>query len=220
MHYSNTINQDDLPSNSSLIKATLAAFVTAIIIVFCVVLPAEYGVDITGVGKAIGLKKMGEIKQSLEQEQLADAQKAAETAQILTLSQEASAPLKQEITPAQTSNTNTTPKAAKPAPLVSDTRIIELKDGAAAELKVALKKGESVNFNWTTSAKVNFDNHGDSSNISYHPYSKGKGVTQDQGSIKAAFDGYHGWFWRNRSGQTVTLKIDFNGQYSQVKRVK
>ena len=39
------------------------------------------------------------------------------------------------------------------------------------------------------------------------------------GSIHAAFDGKHGWFWRNRSGAPVTITLRTRGEYSEVKRV-
>jgi len=44
-------------------------------------------------------------------------------------------------------------------------------------------------------------------------------VESDKGSIKAAFDGSHGWFWRNRSKQTVEVTLTTKGQYSSIKRV-
>ncbi|WP_133405899.1 hypothetical protein [Parashewanella tropica] len=42
-------------STSSLIKATLASFVAAGVILVTVVMPAEYNIDPTGVGKALGV---------------------------------------------------------------------------------------------------------------------------------------------------------------------
>lgn len=46
---------EDLPSSAQLLKSTLIAAVSAIVILVTVVLPAEYGIDPTGVGRAIGL---------------------------------------------------------------------------------------------------------------------------------------------------------------------
>jgi hypothetical protein len=64
---------------------------------------------------------------------------------------------------------------------------------------------------------VNFDNHGDNKSTKYHNYIKGKAVKADQGEITAAFDGKHGWYWRNRSTETVTLNV--SGEYSSLERV-
>jgi hypothetical protein len=45
----------DAPSLAALIKATGVAFVIAVVLLVLVVLPAEYDVDVTGFGRAIGL---------------------------------------------------------------------------------------------------------------------------------------------------------------------
>lgn len=40
-----------------------------------------------------------------------------------------------------------------------------------------------------------------------------------QGLIVAAFDGAHGWFWRNRGKDVVTLTLRTNGDYQELKRM-
>jgi len=37
--------------------------------------------------------------------------------------------------------------------------------------------------------------------------------------LVAAFDGSHGWFWRNRTGEPVTITLRTTGAYTEVKRV-
>jgi hypothetical protein len=51
-----------LPSPQRLRRSAVIAVVLAIVIGVCVVLPAELGVDPTGVGQLVGLKEMGEFK--------------------------------------------------------------------------------------------------------------------------------------------------------------
>ena len=48
-------SQTDAPSLSALVKAMAIAFVLAVVLLVLVVLPAEYNVDVTGFGRAIGL---------------------------------------------------------------------------------------------------------------------------------------------------------------------
>lgn len=55
----------------------LIALAVAVLLLVTVVLPAEYGVDLTGVGRVIGLTRMGEIKTRLDKEAAADAAAAA-----------------------------------------------------------------------------------------------------------------------------------------------
>ena len=64
---------DDLPTTNQLLRASAFAFVSAGVILVTIVLPAEYAIDPTGVGKALGFSQMGQIKEQLAQEAAADA---------------------------------------------------------------------------------------------------------------------------------------------------
>ena len=64
---------EDLPSTASLLRSSLIAAVGAVAILVTVVLPAEYAIDPTGVGRVIGLTEMGEIKRELAEEAAQDA---------------------------------------------------------------------------------------------------------------------------------------------------
>ncbi|HBT7313507.1 TPA: transmembrane anchor protein, partial [Klebsiella pneumoniae] len=66
------------------------------------------------------------------------------------------------------------------------------------------------------------DAHGDPVNAPkgfYHGYGKDRQITSGDGVLQAAFDGKHGWFWRNRGSQTITIQLDTNGEYMSIKRV-
>ncbi len=60
-----------------LLKATLGASVLAGAILIFAWLPAEYGIDPTGVGQVLGLTEMGQIKEQLHAEAEADAEATA-----------------------------------------------------------------------------------------------------------------------------------------------
>lgn len=60
-------------SKRTLLRSTMLALVVAATLLVCVVLPAEYGIDATGVGSVLGLTQMGEIKTRLAKEAAADA---------------------------------------------------------------------------------------------------------------------------------------------------
>lgn len=36
---------------------------------------------------------------------------------------------------------------------------------------------------------------------------------KEEATIEAAFDGHHGWFWRNRSGEPLTITLQTDGPY-------
>lgn len=51
-----------------------------------------------------------------------------------------------------------------------------------------------------------------------HGRGNGRGAAADQGTLIAAFDGTHGWFFRNRSGRTVTITLRTEGDYKALIR--
>lgn len=69
------------PSTRQLVRSTVVALAVAGAILMTVVLPAEYGVDPTGVGRVLGLTQMGEIKSRLATEAAADAAADAKAAE-------------------------------------------------------------------------------------------------------------------------------------------
>jgi hypothetical protein len=62
----------ELPTSGQLVRSTLIAAGVAAALLVTTVLPAEYGIDPTGVSRALGLAEMGEIKVQLHQEAEAD----------------------------------------------------------------------------------------------------------------------------------------------------
>ena len=69
------------PSTRQLVRSTVVALAVAGAILMTVVLPAEYGVDPTGVGRVLGLTQMGEIKSRLATEAAADSAADAKAAE-------------------------------------------------------------------------------------------------------------------------------------------
>lgn len=217
MYNTNIPDKTELPSNAQLIKATIASLVVSVILLLTCILPAEYAVDPTGIGKQLGLLEMGEIKVQLEREASEE-----ETA----LLSESPAPVvatlsAQEVQPGVKPEPKVlTSEVPKIETLPSAKRKIQLKPGEAAELKLVMNKNDTVQFKWSVDkGHLNFDTHGDNPKTRYHGYDKGKAYTSDEGSLIAAFDGKHGWFWRNRSKEIVTVSLVVTGEFSAVERV-
>ena len=213
----------ELPSSRQLIRSTVIAVVTAGVLLITAVLPAEYGIDPTGIGNALGLKKMGEIKTTLAEEAASEAPggsapaDAAPSPAIAAATPTATPAAKAEVVASPTP-TPTPESAGK-----SDEVTVSLKPGQAAEVKLDMRKGAKVTYEWNVSGGVvNVDAHGDPANPPagfYHGYGKGRQVSKDAGVLQAAFDGKHGWYWRNRSSIAVTVTLSTNGQYTAIKRV-
>lgn len=93
-----------------------------------------------------------------------------------------------------------------------------LDPGQGIEVKLVMQKGSQANFAWASEGgPVNFDTHGDGEGDLKISYEKGRGVHSDEGTITAEFDGKHGWFWRNRNSEPVTLTQRTAGYYSEIK---
>ncbi len=205
----------DLPTSRQLVRSTLVAAAAAAAILVTVVLPSEYGVDPTGVGRVLGLTGMGEIKVQLARE--AAAADAAEKAAGSNVPAAPAAAVPVAVTaPAPAPGQSAGPATGARR----DEMSVTLAVGEAAEIKVKADKGARIGFDWAVSGgHVKYDTHADAPGIPYHGYSKGKQSTGERGEIVAAFDGSHGWFWRNRSGGPITLVLRTNGVYSAIKRV-
>jgi len=99
---------------------------------------------------------------------------------------------------------------------------VTLAPGEGTEIKVTLAKGKTVTYSWQSSGgPANFDVHGDSValNIEYQSYSRGA-EQRSEGVLEAAFDGNHGWFWRNRTPETITVTLQTRGEYTDIKHLE
>jgi hypothetical protein len=199
MNHTHKPPESDLPTSSQLLKSTIIAFVVASFLLLLVILPAEYGVDPTGVGHALGLKKMGEIKKSLEKEALTEPEILKDN---LTKNEKVKSEIFEE---------------------KQDIMEVEIASGEAIEIKLEMKKGAIAQYKWSTeNGALNFNLHGDGYKGMHKTatYKKGKMVASDKGELVAEFDGYHGWFWRNRNDATVKVLLEVTGDFIQMKRIK
>jgi hypothetical protein len=217
----------ELPSAIKLMQSTILAAIVALMLI-TIVMPSEYGIDPTGMGRLLGLKQMGEIKTQLAEEADADNQASAvQQGQLAAPVNERPIP---DNPPAITQNTY--PELSVPAttsapevPAAGSQRhqmLITLKPNEAAEVKLEMRKDARVTYQWTSSGPVNVDAHGDPVNAPkgfYHGYGKARQITSGDGVLQAAFEGKHGWFWRNRGSETITIQLDTNGDYLNIKRV-
>jgi len=189
--------EKDLPTSSQLLKSTIIAILVTFILLLIVIFPAEYGTDPTGVGNLLGLKEMGDIKMSL----LDEAQnEPADEINVLS------------------SNIDHKDKIVVNNDVVEHT----LEPGQAIEIKLEMKRESLVQYEWKTSkGGLNYNLHGDGykGTDNFMSYKKGRMVSSDNGDLKAAFDGYHGWFWRNREDYPVTVRLETSGDYIRIKQM-
>ncbi|MCA1584091.1 MAG: hypothetical protein LC791_04705 [Acidobacteria bacterium] len=187
-----TPGQSDLPSSRQLLRATLVALVVASLILVTVVLPAEYGLDPTGAGRAIGVFRP-----------LASVTAASESLPEMAAATSGSL-------------------LKRPAPFRSDEMTLTLKSGEGAEIKAAMRAGERFVFSWTTAGGgVDVDMHGETVNApegDYSSYWKDELQWSGHGAFEAPAAGNYGWFWQNLNDDPVTVTVKTSGFYERLFR--
>lgn len=192
--------QSEAPSTRRLLKATVAAIVVAGVVLVTTVLPAEYGIDPTGIGGRLGLNALASTAAAAELPATPAAAKPAE-AELDAVGQplkavEASAVSKRE------------------GAYRRDTLSVTLPPGKGAEIKAAMKAGAGLVFHWTASGDVAVDMHGERTGAAkdeYTSYWIEKTQRQASGTFTAPFDGSHGWYWLNRGSEPVTVQVEVTG---------
>jgi hypothetical protein len=222
MYNSDMPTRAELPSTRQLIRSTIIALVAAIVLLVTVVLPAEHGIDPTGIGRVLQLTEMGEIKTQLaaeaEADRLRDSQQTPEPQpapdQRSGLFGKIVATFL--IAPAAANESYSVAQAQK-----SDETVFTLKPTEGVEYKLTMAKGARVDFNWSVQAGVvNYDMHGTPrTGGKEKSYKTGRAVKGDAGVLTAEFDGAHGWFWRNRGKETVTVTLRTTGDYADIKKM-
>ncbi|MGP5194401.1 transmembrane anchor protein, partial [Psychrobacter celer] len=177
---------------------------------FTVVLPAEYGIDPTGVGNLLQLTEMGQVKQQLAEEAAADAAGLLATDTLTTETPDIDNVAEQAVSA-------TLADTAVASGEWRDEIPFTLTPGEGLEIKMKMDSGGKAEYSWVVAGgDLNFDTHGDAAGKAIS-YEKGRGVAADKGVLEAAFTGNHGWFWRNRGDSDVQVVLRTRGDYSTIK---
>jgi hypothetical protein len=185
-------------SAKGLAKASAGAAIAAAFVLTLFVLPAEAGIDPTGVGGALGLTRMSEASAA----EPVKAQAAAAAATSFAIPGRAS--------------------IEKKAALRSDEMEIRLPPHQGAEVKAHMQAGDHFVFRWeSVGGPVKVDMHGEPPNAGddeFTTYWKEPQLSSAQGSFTAPFAGIHGWYWRNKGETPVTVKVRTTGFYQDLFR--
>lgn len=219
---SNQHTSNPLPSTARLLKATAAAAAAATLILLTVVLPAEYGVDPTGLGSRLGLLALTPAAQvtavpvapGVVNE--APAPTALATNETAAMATQAAAVFGQQ--PGQSFDAQAV--ARNVGALRTDTMSVVLAPGKGAEVKATLDAGGSIVFRWSASADVAVDMHGEAPDAKdeYTSYWVESAQREGGGTFTAKFAGQHGWYWRNKGKEPVTVQVSVTGFHTKLFR--
>ena len=177
------------PSARRLGIATAIAFLAAIVLFVTTVLPAEYGIDPLGTGKALGL---------------------------LDLYAGASSTIVATAPPVSVERVE--PKTVMPQSAIYkiDDVVFTLGPREGFEYKYRIEKGGGMVYAWKASGRVRYELHGEPDGAGLgvaESYDKQEG-DYASGTFTAPTSGIHGWFWENTAEVSITLRLSSAGFYS------
>ena len=201
-----------IPSTARLLKATAAALVAAGLILVTAVLPAEYGIDPTGLGGRLGLLTLANTAQAAAEPVAVpapDATPAAAPSEASELATQAAAVFGTQ--PGQRFDARAVARSTVVAR--TDTMSVTLDPGKGAEIKAMVDVGQSFVFHWTASAEVAVDMHGEvpGAKDEYTSFWVEGAQREGSGTFTAPFAGQHGWYWRNKGKAPVTVQVSVTG---------
>ena len=192
MNTTSSLTSFQPPSGRRLLIGSIVSLLAAVLILIVAVLPAEYGIDPTGLGRTLGLTQ---------------------------LSGDAAEPAPVEIAEPTVDRPETTPQVVSyPAGELRHDQIeIPLAAGQGLEFKVLLKAGQVLLYSWQSGEQpLYYDFHGEPLDgprdyfLSYDEQT----ATESGGRLLTSFEGTHGWYWRNDSDQPVTIRLTVSGFYT------
>lgn len=211
-----TINGAVAASKHELLRGVVVATLVAGVLLVGAILPAEYGIDPTGVGKSLGLTALHNA--------------APTPAQVVPTAAAAVAPNNPALPTTVKPGSSVSAKgeqrgiaiASKQAlPYRTDTMKILLAPRKGVEVKTHLAKGATLIYSWKTAGgeAINHDFHGepvDAGKDEFESFILEKDVRESRGALIAPFTGVHGWYWKNNSDAPVTVVLASSGFYRDI----
>jgi hypothetical protein len=192
---------------ATLLKMIVIALVVATVIVVCFVLPAEFRVDPTGVGRATGVIRLSGPKK-------------------MTASEVAATPATSAAAPAGTAALYYEGGYRADFVDIPLSAAGSADRGEELEYKVHMKPGATLAYSWTAPGIANpeefyFDFHGEAAakeqgaEPTVVEYRQATGL-QSHGTLVAPFEGVFGWYLQNQSEKPVVVHLKISGFYDLV----
>jgi hypothetical protein len=198
-------------SRSKIIKAVFIALIIGLVLLVCAILPAEYGIDPTGIGKITGFGRLYVPENTTINANLP----TRSTYPLIKMEKAGSGPEVKR--PIEADN----PPPEKQDDVREDSVQVTVPAGKGIEFKTYMLKYGKMKYEWTTADNtvLYFDFHGEVNqeitpkDVYFESYTIAYSNNM-VGTFLAPFEGKHGWFFRNKSDKDVIVNIRLKGQYS------
>jgi hypothetical protein len=194
--------------NKNIVFGAVAGAAVAAIALFVFVLPAEYGVDPTGIGGALGLTQMtAEPTRTIEIADVLGGNEQVREVEIPDFGEPVPLP-----NPSIHQEQDGAPK--------SETFDFTIPAGGETEVKLVLDTNKTVVYSWHTDrGTIYSDFHGHDpalGNEFWVRYQEHQETSAGNGALVAPFHGEHGWYWLNFNEYPVTVTLSVTGYYDDV----
>ncbi len=200
------------PSGSTILKSAAVALVAAVLATVLFVMPAEFGIDPTGVGAKLGLLELADSA--------GDPEAAAPRMVVGSYPGLPDAEAFDFYDPEMLGEpyAKTHDSAFK-----SETLVVDLDEFEQVEYKAVMQQGDALVFSWSVDDGIVYtDFHADPGEdapgypdryfIRYRESETATGA----GSIIAPFDGNHGWYWLNIEEHPIKITLKVAGYYERI----
>lgn len=195
------------PSARRLLASTLIALIGAALAVVVLILPAEYGVDPTGAGRALGLTAISEPARTIKIADVVGGNESYRNVELPEFGQPVPLP-------------NPAVHQDETRPFATRTIEITLPPEKETEIKAALKTGKMMLYAWHVDrggVYTDFHGHdpqaGDEYWVRYKEQQQG---SSGSGSLVAPFAGEHGWYWLNYNDFPIVITLTVSGYYDDI----
>ena len=198
------------PSAKRIAIGTLVALGAGLVLLVTTILPAEYGIDPTGIGGALGLTALNApAGRTLEITDVIGGNEEVRTVEIPDYGD-----------PVPLPNPAVHQDQEAEGPPKTRTMAIMIPAESETEIKMVLSEGKMILYSWSVDrGDIYSDFHGHDPAVSaeffvrYREHQEGSGGS---GSLVAPFDGEHGWYWLNYNEYPVTVTLTFTGYFDDV----
>ena len=210
----NDKQEQPAPSQGNLLKGAFFALIAAVVVTVLFVLPAEFGVDPTGVGAKLGLLDIAEP---------AESPMSSGTPGSSTLVEGAWPAIPEDFDYYEPDVLGDPYSRIQTTKFRSDTLTIELDVGEQTEYKAIMQQGDALVYHWKVAKGVVYtDLHADPGEDAegypdryYIRYAESESG-ESAGSLVAPFAGNHGWYWLNIEEEPITITLEVHGFYDRV----
>ena len=197
------------PSGKRIALSVVVAAAVAVVVLLAAVLPAEYGIDPTGVGRLLGFTELKAPTRTIEVKDVLGGNETVREVEIPAFNEPVPLP-------------NPAVHQREDRPIQTRTLELTLGPGQETEIKTVLRTSKVIVYTWkAVGGAVYCDLHGHDpaagSEFFVRYREDQEGAAEVTGSLVAPFDGEHGWYWLNYNDFPVTITLTVTGFFDDIK---